>query len=42
MNGNMILAVLVFYPFVGGLLCYLMGRKNETVRDYLADFVAVS
>ena len=42
MNGNMILAVLVFYPFVGGLLCYLMGRKNDTVRDYLADFVTVS
>lgn len=36
------LAALVFYPFLGGLLCYGVGRKNETLRDYLADFIAVS
>lgn len=42
MNGNMILAILVFYPFAGGLLSYLAGRKNETARDYLADFITIS
>lgn len=42
MNINPILAFLVFYPFLGGLLAYAAGRKNEKVRDYLADFVTVS
>lgn len=42
MSENLILAVLVFYPFLGGLLCYTVGRKNETYRDYLADFVTIS
>ena len=42
MNVNIALAVLVFWPFVGGLLCYAAGTKNERFRDYLADFVAVS
>jgi hydrogenase-4 component B len=42
MNETISLAILVFYPFLGGLLCYGAGRKNETARDYLADFVTVS
>lgn len=42
MRENIILAVLVFYPFLGGLVSYLVGRKNETHRDYVADFVAIS
>lgn len=42
MNSNFSLAFLVFYPFLGGLLCYAAGRKNETFRDYLGDFVAIS
>lgn len=42
MRESMILAFLVFYPFAGGLLCWGVGRKNETARDYLADFVTVS
>lgn len=42
MNINLSLALLVFYPFLGGLCCYAVGMKNEKARDYLADFVAVS
>ncbi len=42
MKESWILAFLVLYPFAGGLLCWLSGRKKETVRDYLADFVTVS
>lgn len=42
MNVTMSLAILVFYPFLGGLCCYAAGRKSEKARDYLADFVAVS
>lgn len=37
-----ILAGLVAYPFIGGLLCYLIGIKQEKLRDYAADFVAVT
>lgn len=33
---------LVVYPMIGGLISYLVGRKNKKVRDYVADFVVVS
>lgn len=39
---NMILAVLVFYPFLGGLFSYAAGRYKEDYRDYLAEFVVIS
>lgn len=39
---NLILAILVFYPFVGGLLSYAAGRYREDYRDYLAEFVVIS
>lgn len=42
MEGNLILAVLVLYPFVGALLAGIAGRKNEKLRDYLAGFIVVS
>lgn len=38
----MVLAVLVFYPFLGGLLSYAAGGYKEDLRDYLADFIVVS
>lgn len=38
----MILALLVFWPFVGALICYVAGRKWETTRDCLADFVVIT
>ncbi len=37
-----VLAILVFYPFAGGLLAYAAGTKSEKARDYLADLVTVS
>lgn len=42
MNRNIILAVLVFYPFVGGILACLAGMHEEKYRDYLADFITVT
>lgn len=39
---NILLAVLVFYPFLGGLLSWAIGVRNEKARDYTAQFVAVS
>ncbi|MCI7813620.1 MAG: sodium:proton antiporter [Robinsoniella sp.] len=42
MRENIILAILVFYPFLGALVCYMMGRKDEKRRDYVADFVTIS
>lgn len=42
MKESIIPAILVFYPFLGGLAAYAAGRKKEIWRDYLADFVAVS
>lgn len=39
---NYLLAILVFYPIIGALLTWIVGLKNEKVRDYLADFVAIS
>lgn len=37
-----ILPILVFYPFVGAVISGLIGGKNEKIRDFFADFVAVS
>ena len=42
MYGDLILAVLVLYPFVGAVVSGLIGRKSEKVRDFFADFVVVS
>ncbi|MDO4337109.1 MAG: complex I subunit 5 family protein [Eubacteriales bacterium] len=39
---NELLAVLVFFPFIGGLLSYTIGRKNESLRDYAAKTVTVA
>lgn len=35
----MILAFLVFFPFIGALLTWYVGRNNENLRDYLADLI---
>lgn len=37
-----ILAVLVFYPFLGALVSCIIGSKKETLRDYFADFIVIS
>ncbi len=36
-----ILGLLVFMPFLGGLLVVLAGRKGENLRDYTADAVVM-
>lgn len=42
MEMNMILAFLVFYPMIGALISYIIGRFHKTARDYFADFVVIS
>lgn len=42
MEMNMILAFLVFYPIIGALVSYIIGRFHKTARDYFADFVVIS
>ena len=39
---NTIPVILVFYPFLGGLLSYAVGRKQKNLRDYLAQFIVIS
>lgn len=39
---EMALTILVFYPFLGGLLVWAAGQKNRNLRDYLADFIVIS
>ena len=38
---DFILAILVFFPFFAGLICYIVGRGHETLRDILAILAAV-
>ena len=42
MKTNFILAFLVFYPIVGAMISYIIGRFRKTARDYFADFIVVS
>lgn len=42
MEMNMILSFLVFYPMIGALISYIIGRFHKTARDYFADFVVIS
>ncbi|MDD3205006.1 MAG: complex I subunit 5 family protein [Lachnospiraceae bacterium] len=42
MNGSTILFGLVFYPIIGALVSYLIGRYHKKARDYFADFITVS
>ena len=32
-----IIGILVFFPFLSGIACFAVGKKNEAYRDYLAD-----
>lgn len=36
------LAFLVFYPMLGALVSYIIGRFHKTARDYFADFIVIS
>ena len=39
---EILLAVLVFYPMVGAILSYLIGKKSKEARNYFADFIVIS
>ncbi|SHJ22523.1 complex I subunit 5 family protein [Hespellia stercorisuis] len=34
--------IVVFYPMLGAILGYLIGRKSKEARNYFADFVVIS
>lgn len=42
MNLGILLGILVFFPFIGGILCLIAGRKNERSRDYAADGIVIA
>lgn len=42
MKRDAILAVLVFYPFIGAIVSAWVGRRKEIIRDYFADFIVAS
>lgn len=37
-----LLAILVFLPFAGGIVCWGAGQKNGVFRDYLADGITIA
>lgn len=41
MEGNFMLLFLVGFPIMGAIAAYLIGRKNKTVRDYVANVIVV-
>ena len=42
MISNVWIAVLVFYPMVGALISYLVGKKSKTARNMVANFITIS
>ena len=41
MNHSIILPFLVFFPMLGGIIWYIIGRKNKNARDYWAMLVTL-
>ena len=41
MEGNYMLPCLVFFPMIGALAAYYVGRKNKTARDYMANAIVI-
>lgn len=41
MEGNIMLLLLAIWPMLGGILSYVIGRNNKSLRDYFAEFVTV-
>lgn len=39
MSGDLVLIFLVFFPMIGGLISYALGRKSKDLRNYFAIFV---
>jgi len=42
MTGDIILLILIFWPMLGALIGYLIGRKNKTARNRFADILTVT
>lgn len=42
MNGDLILLFLVFFPIIGALLSYIIGRIHKSARDYFAIFITIT
>lgn len=42
MTSNIWIAVLVFYPMVGALVSYLVGKTSKKARDIVANFITIS
>jgi len=42
LSGHPGLLLLVFWPIIGAVLCYIIGRRSKVGRDYFAIFVTVS
>ena len=40
-NNSIILPFLVFFPMLGGIIGYIIGRKNKNARDYWAMLVTL-
>ena len=38
---EIMLGILVFFPFLAGLICYGAGKRSERCRDYLADIAVI-
>ncbi|MBQ0001063.1 MAG: NADH dehydrogenase [Clostridiales bacterium] len=41
MKESLILAFLVFFPFLGGIAACIIGNTNEKARDYFADIICI-
>lgn len=42
MRYDILIAIMVFYPMVGALISYFVGRKCRTARNLLANFITIS
>lgn len=42
MEQNIILAFIVFYPFLGAIISHVIGTKSEKIRNLFAEFVVVT
>lgn len=42
MEGNCMLFILIMFPFIGGLVAYLTGRKSKAARDIVANVVTIT
>lgn len=41
MSGNISLLILILLPILGAFVTYLVGRKNKTLRDYVANGIVI-